>query len=59
MEKHKSKHSPIKSPRLINEAHKREENIKDFFKKLIKIGMIGNSKFTGIILSGLFPEVVM
>ena len=40
--------------------HRRRKKIsKKIFKNIIIIGMIGISKSIGIILSGLFPEVVI
>ena len=57
MEKNKQK-TPIKRPRLSKEAHTKEDNVKNP-QNITNIGMIGNSKFIGIILSGLLPEVVM
>ena len=57
-EKHKTKLSPLKMPRLSKEAQKKDDVTK-IFKNIINIGMIRNSKTTAISLSGFFPEVVM
>ena len=54
-----SKPYPITIPLTRKEANNKEMIRKKTFKKKTNIGMTGDSKSIGIILSGLLPEVIM
>ena len=55
----RDKHSPLKSPILINKPQKKEYDINKNLENKNKIVMTGNFKSIGIIQSGLIKKVLI